>query len=50
MDKNKCCGTCKHHVNQDGDWTCLCPDSEEFTDCTDYNYCCEEWEDREWEK
>ena len=21
-----------YHVNQDGEWVCLCPDSEEFTD------------------
>ncbi len=45
-DDREICGTCKHHVNQNGEWICLCNESDEFTDYTDYNHTCDYWEGR----
>ena len=48
MSKQKeCCGTCKHHQNcAEGEWVCVNPDSENYTDYTDYVDTCNAWEDR----
>lgn len=45
--KEECCGNCKHHVNQDGEWICLCPESDGFTEPTDYGEWCCDWEGRD---
>lgn len=43
-----CCGTCKHHRHEDIDdgWVCVNPDSEYYTEWTEYRDVCEEWEGR----
>lgn len=47
-DINKCCGTCKYHEheNVDDGWVCVNQDSEYVADWTDYDHCCEEYEER----
>ncbi len=56
MRKEKCCGTCKwHHGIEDVTsrgrkvtvWECDNLDSDNYADLTDYDYCCEDWEERE---
>ena len=43
-----CCGTCKHHRHGDEDeWLCANEDSINFTEETDYNDACADWEERE---
>lgn len=46
---NQCCGTCKYHEPESIDvgWVCVNPESEYYTDWTEYNDCCEEYEERE---
>lgn len=43
------CGTCKYHFkdNSTGEWTCGCPDSENYGIETGYNDSCDEHEERE---
>ena len=45
----RCCGTCRHHVREDisGDYVCGCDGSEFYSDWTDYNDVCDEWEGKE---
>lgn len=47
-NNEKCCGTCKWHKHEpiDDGWVCVNADSDHCTDWTDYDYCCEEWEER----
>ena len=48
MDNRQICGTCKYHQHEDIDdgWVCACPESDNFTDLTDYECSCDEWEAR----
>lgn len=51
MNEEHCCGTCKYHQIEDNflggdDWMCINDQSEYYTDWTDYNHCCDEWEER----
>lgn len=48
MEKKDCCGLCKYHVHEDIDdgWVCVNPDSDNFTDWTEYDDACEEFEQR----
>ena len=43
------CGTCSYHYydKEEESWVCDNPDSELFTDYTEYQDTCEEWEERE---
>lgn len=43
----KCCGNCKWHQRDDkfDDWVCCNGDSEYVADYTDYDHCCEDWEE-----
>ena len=45
----KCCGTCMHHQKDDfaEDYVCTNDRSDEFADWTDFEYCCDEYEERE---
>lgn len=45
----KCCGTCRWHRHEDisDDWVCANGESDYCTDWTDYDHCCEDWEERE---
>lgn len=52
-DKNKeCCGTCKHHnpawniKEKVSDWICMNELSENYTYFTEYEDCCEDWEEK----
>ncbi len=48
MIDDKCCGTCKYHgfgKLSDG-FSCVNEQSEYFSDFTEYNDSCEEWEER----
>lgn len=49
MEKKDCCGLCKYHVHEDIDdgWVCVNPDSDNFTDWTEYDDACEEFEQRQ---
>lgn len=43
----KCCGTCKwRECEMDDSWICVNSNSEHLADWTDYDHCCEEWEER----
>lgn len=46
---NECCGTCKWHRHKDMDdgWVCVNPDSEYFTDWTEYHDSCSDFEERD---
>ena len=48
MAKERCCGTCKYHEHEDisDGFVCVNGDSDFVTDWTDYNFCCEEYEER----
>ena len=48
MNEEKCCGTCKWHQHEDitDGWVCVNADSDYYTDFTDYEHSCEEWEGR----
>lgn len=47
MSEEKICGLCKwHRTDEDGDWQCMNPDSEYYTDWTEYKDGCEEQESR----
>lgn len=45
----KCCGTCRWHSHEDisDGWVCVNDESDYCTDWTDYDHCCEDWEERE---
>lgn len=45
----KCCGTCAYHEKDDHaeDYVCVNDQSEEFADWTDFNHCCDVYEERE---
>lgn len=44
----KCCGTCKWHHHEDisDGRVCVNVESRYCTDWTDYDHCCEDWEER----
>lgn len=44
-EKNKECGTCKYHEHEDW-WVCVNEKSEFFSELTEYNDTCKEWEGR----
>lgn len=46
--KDNCCGICEYHVfsQEDGDYICVNPNSEYYSDFTNYESCCEEYEER----
>lgn len=48
MEAKRCCGTCKWHCRNgiDGDFVCDNSDSECYTDWTEYEDSCPEWEGR----
>ena len=47
MKDNTICGHCKYHrTDRDGDWYCANPDSDYYTDWTEYNDGCEDGEER----
>lgn len=46
--EEQCCGTCKwHQYASDDGWVCTNDESEYFTDFTDYDHTCPDWEERE---
>ena len=49
FDEKQCCGTCRYHAHEDIDdgWVCVNGDSDYVADWTDYDFCCDEWEERE---
>ncbi len=46
--ETKCCGTCKWHIRETtyGEFVCDNSESDVYSDWTDYDHCCEEWEER----
>ena len=40
------CGQCKYHRNQNEEWICNNPESENYGDYTEYKDSCEEFEER----
>ncbi len=46
MKDEKICGKCKHHFCTKGDWHCDNPESEYYTDYTEYNDGCDDFESR----
>ena len=48
-NEKRCCGTCKWHQYDDSgdDFVCANTGSEYWTDYTDYEDGCEEWEGRQ---
>ncbi len=49
FDEKECCGNCRFHKHEQiGDgWVCVNDESEYLSDFTDYNFCCDEWEERQ---
>ena len=49
MKDDRCCGNCKYHTYEDVSqgYVCCNDNSEYVTDWTDYEHCCDEYEDRE---
>ena len=46
-EKRTNCGTCRYHRKEaDGSWICTNPDSDYYTDWTEYGDSCEEYEER----
>ena len=48
-EQQKCCGTCKHHQQEnitDG-FVCVNDESDYVADWTDEDHTCDAWEDRE---
>ena len=45
----ECCGTCKYHYLEDitDGYVCVNDRSEYCSDWTDYEHCCDEYEERE---
>ena len=41
-----CCGDCKYHRNEAGEWFCMNTDSEMYGCETDYNDYCDDHEER----
>lgn len=49
FDEKPCCGNCRYHFHvsiSDG-WICSCNASDYFADWTDFDFCCDEYEERE---
>lgn len=48
MTKGECCGTCAYHACDDfyDDWYCKNPQSWAYTDPTEYDYYCPDYERR----
>ena len=47
IEKREVCGTCRFHVrDEDGYWVCSNPDSDNYSDWTDYMDDCEEHDGR----
>ena len=48
MDDLKCCGTCKWHFykSTNEDFACINKESEYYTDFTNYNDTCPDWEEK----
>lgn len=46
MTDKECCGVCKYHKKEDGEWTCTNEDSEAYGLETHYQDTCEEYESR----
>lgn len=49
MRRERCCGTCGYHRPDDAgeEWVCTNPDSEYRSDWTDYEWCCDDYEEGE---
>lgn len=49
METERCCGTCKYHEFEDFDngWVCVNDASEFVADWTEYDFVCEEWEEKD---
>lgn len=49
MNEERICGRCRHHKHEDIDdgWVCVNPDSECFSDWTEWGDSCEDFEERE---
>lgn len=45
-EQEECCGNCKYHKNDDGDWICNNPDSECYGCVTEYKDICDQQEER----
>ncbi len=43
----RCCGTCAYHEFEDVDWICNCPTSDNYTDWTDHECTCPDWEEKD---
>lgn len=43
-----CCGTCLYHQHEDIDdgWVCACSWSRFVAEWTEYDFVCEDWEER----
>lgn len=46
-DKERCCGTCRHHKPFAGEWGCDNEESENYALETAYDDYCEEYEEKE---
>lgn len=47
MRDEEVCGTCKYHKKEGEDWYCDNHDGEYFSDYTEYNDRCPDYEERE---
>lgn len=47
MDERMVCGTCKYHETDGCDFICNNPESDYYSDWTEYDDTCDEWEEAE---
>ena len=50
FDEKECCGNCRYHRADKsvyGAWHCTNDQSEYYSDWTEYEDCCDEWEGRQ---
>lgn len=50
FEEKKCCGTCQWHTPMPlNEWYCDNEESENYSNETDYEFYCEDWEEREYD-
>lgn len=50
QEKAEVCGTCRYHRKEAGEWVCMNPDSDLYSDYTEYMNECENWEARGYDR
>ena len=46
-EEPRCCGTCRYHEYEDVDYVCTNEESDYYSDWTDYDVTCADWEGKD---